>query len=139
MLRWRLLSSFVILALLLTVFAVFATVLALVGMHGVIVYAVRQRQREIAVRMALGADRRSVRRLVLTDGGRLVVAGLIVGLLLTIATTRVLQGLLYGVQALDPWTLGLAVAVPMAVSAIALYLPARRASRFDPSTMLRAQ
>ena len=118
-------------------FGLLALVLAGVGLYGVVSYSVAQRTREIGVRMALGAQRRDVLRLVMGDGVLLVFVGLAAGLLLAFAASRVVAGFLYGVGANDPLTFA---AVPLVLGAIALfagYLPARRATKVDPMTALR--
>jgi ABC-type antimicrobial peptide transport system permease subunit len=102
-------------------------------------YAVTQRRREIGVRMALGAERRVVQRLVLTRALRIVVAGLIVGLAGAAGVTRVLQAFLFGVTPTDPIAFIIVTLLLMAVGLMAAWLPARRATRIDPCAALRAE
>ena len=125
-------------ALLVGAFAVIALVLAAVGVYGVVSYAVAQRTREIGVRMALGAQRSVVLRLVVAQGVRLTLMGILLGLAGSLAGARLLEGLLFGVGARDPATF---VGVPVLlflVSAVACYVPARRAASVDPAIALRA-
>jgi predicted permease len=111
--------------------------LATVGMFGVFAYVVRQRTREIGIRIALGATRGQVMRLVLTGSSRAVIAGLAAGTLGAIGASQVLREWLYGLSPLDPLTYG-GVAVLLAASAMAAsYVPARRAARLDPAQALR--
>jgi len=124
---------------LLAVFAITATLIATCGIYGLMAYAVTQRRREIGVRMALGADRRDVLRLVLTRALRIVVAGLIVGLAGAVGVTRVLQRFLFGVTPTDPIAFTIVTLLLMAVGLMAAWLPARRATRIDPSAALRAE
>jgi predicted permease len=125
--------------LLLVSFAALALVLAVVGVHGVLSYAVAQRRREIGVRVALGADARAVRALVLGQGMRLTALGLGIGLVGGLATSRLLAALLFGVGAADPPTFGAVALVLGGVALAATWLPARRASRVDPMAALRAE
>ena len=121
-----------------TAFAVLATFLAALGLYGVVALAVTGRRRELGVRMALGADPRSVSRMVVRDGLRPVGWGLLVGLLAAVPAAFLLKSLLYEVQPFDLPTL---FAVPLLLASAALaacWLPARRASRIDPSTALRS-
>jgi putative ABC transport system permease protein len=124
---------------LLLAFAVIALVLSAVGLYGVIAYSVTQRTREIGVRIALGADRRSVERLVVGAGLRLATIGLIVGVGVALASTRLLSGLLYGVSPADPASFVAIALLVVAVALLASWLPARRAVRIDPITALRAE
>jgi predicted permease len=125
--------------LLLGLFAMAATLIATCGIYGLMAYAVTQRRREIGVRMALGADRRDVLRLVLTRALRIVVAGLIVGLAGAAGVTRVLQTFLFGVTPTDPIAFTMVTLLLMAVGLMAAWLPARRATRIDPCAALRAE
>ncbi len=124
---------------LLVLFATAATLIATCGIYGLMAYAVTQRRREIGLRMALGADRRDVLRLVLTRALRIVVAGLIVGLVGAVGVTRVLQTLLFGVTPTDPITFAIVTLLLMAVGLLAAWLPARRATRIDPWAALRPE
>jgi putative ABC transport system permease protein len=125
--------------LLLVLFAMTATLIATCGIYGLMAYAVTQRRREIGVRMALGAERRDVLRLVLTRALRIVVAGLIVGLAGAAGVTRVLQRFLFGVTPTDPIAFTIVTLLLMAVGLMAAWLPARRATRIDPCAALRAE
>ena len=125
--------------LLLALFAMTATLIATCGIYGLMAYAVTQRRREIGVRMALGAERRDVLRLVLTRALRIVVAGLIVGLAGAVGVTRVLQTFLFGVTPTDPIAFTIVTLLLMAVGLMAAWLPARRATRIDPCAALRAE
>ncbi len=124
---------------LLGLFAMTATLIATCGLYGLMAYAVAQRRREIGVRMALGADRRDVLRLVLTRALRVVVAGLIVGLAGAAGVTRVLQRFLFGVTSTDPIVFTIVTLLLLAVGLMAAWLPARRATRIDPWAALRAE
>ena len=123
---------------LLIVFAGLALVLATVGLYGVIAYSVTQRTREMGIRLALGADRPAVLRLVMSQGARLTAIGVVTGLLAAAALTRVMVSMLYGVSALDPMTFALVGVVLGLVAVLASYFPARRATRVDPVVALRA-
>ena len=126
-------------AWLVTGFAVLALVLSVVGLYGVIAYSVSQRTREIGVRMALGAQRGSVYKLVMGEAGRLIVAGLVVGLAAAVGAATLMEKLLFHVAAWDASTLG-AVAVVLALATmVASYLPARRAAGVNPTEALRAE
>jgi predicted permease len=123
--------------ILFALFAALALVLSSVGIYGVISYIVGQRTREIGIRMALGAQRKDVLRIVLTEGARMTAVGVCIGLAASLLLTRLLAKLLFGVSATDPLTF-LAVAVLLALVALAAcYIPARRATRVDPVVALR--
>ena len=122
---------------LLGVFAALALVLAAVGIYSVMAYAVGQRTHEIGVRIAIGANRQDVMRLVLRQTLWLASAGLVVGVLAAIALTRLMRTLLFEVQPSDPVTLVAVVLVLLAVALLAGYVPGRRASRVDPIVALR--
>jgi putative ABC transport system permease protein len=124
-------------ALLMSVFAALALALAAVGIYGVMSSAVAQRTHEIGVRMALGARRGDVIRIVVGQGMALTLAGVGVGLGLALALTRVMSGLLYGVSASDPLTYAGVAGVLAVVALAACLIPARRASRVDPMVALR--
>ena len=120
-------------------FAVSALLLGAIGLYGVIAYSVSQRTREIGVRMALGAHRGAIYRLVLGQAGFMTAVGVVVGLGCSIPAARLLTGLLFGVQSWDAPTL-IGVAVALGICALlASYLPARRAARVNPVDALRAE
>jgi ABC-type antimicrobial peptide transport system permease subunit len=124
---------------LLGLFALAATLIATCGLYGLMAYAVTQRRREIGVRMALGATRGDVLRLVLAHALRIVAVGLIVGLDGAFGVTRVLQTFLFGVTPTDPIAFTIVTLLLLAVGLLAAWLPARRATRIDPSAALRAE
>jgi predicted permease len=120
-------------------FAVLALVLGVVGIYGVIAYSVSQRTREIGVRMALGAQKSSVYQLVLSEAGRLIAVGVVVGLAASVGAAMLMGKLLFGVRAWDAGTL-VGVAFVLAASAmLASYIPARRAASVNPTDALRAE
>jgi ABC-type antimicrobial peptide transport system permease subunit len=124
---------------LLGIFAGCALLLAVVGVYGLLSYVVTRRTSEMGLRMALGADGGRITRLVLGQGGRLVLYGVVLGLVGSLLATRVLQAMLYEVGTSDPEALFAVVACFAAAALVACYLPAYRASRIDPSEALRAE
>jgi putative ABC transport system permease protein len=124
-------------ATLLSSFAILALVLAVIGLYGVLSYAVAQRTSELGVRLALGATPGEVLRLVLGDGLRLTTIGVVIGALVGAAAARAMSRLLFGIKTFDLATFAIAVAILMVVALIASYVPARRASRVDPMVALR--
>ena len=125
--------------LVLGAFAAVALLLAMIGVHGVLSYTVAQRNREIGIRMALGADRQKVGRLIVGQGARLALGGLGIGVLGALAVSRLLSTLLFGVRPSDPATLGSVALALGAVALLASWLPARRAARVDPMVVLREE
>jgi macrolide transport system ATP-binding/permease protein len=120
-------------------FAVLALVLGVVGLYGVIAYSVSQRTREIGVRMALGAQRSSVYKLVMLQAGWLTGAGLAIGLVCSVGASLLIRNLLFGVQAWDAVTLGCVTLLLALASMAASFLPARRAASVNPTDALRAE
>ena len=124
---------------LLGVFSATAFLLAVIGIYGVIAYSVAQRTQELGIRMALGAARGDILRLVIGSGLKLTGAGIAIGLAGSLAVTRLMAAMLYETSATDPVTLAASTALFVAVAALASYLPARSATRIDPTDALRAE
>ena len=120
-------------------FAVVATVLALVGLYGVLSLSVNSRIKEIAVRKAIGAQRHQIVQLILGEGSKLVAVGLLLGAMVAVLVGRLLQTLLFDVRPWDPVALGIAALVFGVAAAAACLLPAFRASRFDLMESLRQE
>jgi putative ABC transport system permease protein len=127
------------LALLLGLFAALALVLAAVGIYGVIAYSVSQRTHELGIRIALGAGQRELLGMVLGEGFRLAVVGVVVGLVLAWVLSRFGASLLYGVRPADPLTFAVVPLVLLSVALFACYIPARRATKVDPMRALRCE
>jgi putative ABC transport system permease protein len=127
----RILSEFV------GVFAGFALLLAAIGIYGVMAYSVAARTQEMGIRMSLGAEPRDILKLVVKQGMRLALLGVAIGVAASLALTRLISTLLFGVSASDPLAFSLAAAVLVATALAACYLPARRATRVDPMIVLR--
>lgn len=122
---------------LLGVFALLALLLASIGIYGVLSYMVGQRSKEIGVRMALGAQRLDVLRMVLKDGARMTLTGIVLGVIGALALTRLMRTMLYGVRPTDPLTFVSVAALLGAIAMLACYVPARRATKVDPVEALR--
>ena len=122
---------------LLSLFAGLAVLLASVGIYGIMAFSVTQRTHEIGVRIALGARGSDVFRMVLRNGFRLAVIGVALGLAIAFATTRLLSSLLFGVSTTDPWIFVIDALLLIAVSLVACYVPARRATKVNPLEALR--
>jgi predicted permease len=124
---------------LLGVFALLALLLASIGIYGVLSYMVGQRSKEIGVRMALGAQKLDVLRMILKDGARMTLAGILIGLVGALVLTRLMRSMLYGVKPTDPLTFICVAALLCTIALLACYLPARRAMKVDPMEALRHQ
>ncbi len=118
-------------------FAALALILAMIGLYGLVSYSVSQRTRELGIRIALGAQQNDVMRLVLGEGARLTVLGVVFGLLAALGLTQLMRSLLFGVSALDPVTFASVAVVLALVAVVACCIPARRAMRTDPAAALR--
>ena len=126
-------------AALFSVFGALALGLSVIGLYGVKAYSVARRTREIGIRMALGARRATVQRMILREGAAMVAAGLGIGLLLAIATAKVVSSMLYEVSALDPIAFTVAPLLLVAAAFLATWFPARRATRISPMEALRTE
>jgi putative ABC transport system permease protein len=120
-------------------FALLGLFLAAVGIYGVLAHSVARRTREIGIRVAVGADKTAIEKLVLGEGLRLALLGTSLGLAGAAAASRFVKSLLYGVDALDPVAFGAVPLVLLAVAAIAVWLPARRAASVEPVTALKTE
>jgi putative ABC transport system permease protein len=125
--------------LLLTIFGAAALVLASIGIYGLMSYSVQQRTQEMGIRMALGADRKKIRNLVVWQGMQLAIAGVIVGVCAAFGLTRLIASFLFGVKSWDPIVFVTVPAILAAVALLAVWLPATRASRLDPMEALRVE
>ena len=121
------------------VISLLAVILGTVGQYGVLSYIVAERTREIGVRMALGAEARRVQGMVVGQGARVLLVGVVIGLAVAAASTRALRSLLFGVGALDFPTFAAVAGGMVLVGLLAAYVPARRASRVDPVESLRGE
>jgi ABC-type antimicrobial peptide transport system permease subunit len=123
--------------LLVGLFATAALALAAVGIYGVVAFSVTRRTQEIGIRMAIGGQRSDVLRLILSEGARMAALGVAIGIAASLAITRLMSSLLFGVSATDPLTFIGVAALLSLVALLASYIPARRAMRVDPITALR--
>jgi putative ABC transport system permease protein len=119
------------------VFAGFALLLAAIGIYGVMAYSVTTRKQEMGIRVALGARPADILRLVVGQGMRMTFIGVALGIIVSLALTRLLASLLFGVQVTDPLAFSAAALVLVATAFVACYIPARRATRVDPIVVLR--
>jgi ABC-type antimicrobial peptide transport system permease subunit len=126
-------------AALFSIFGALALGLAVVGLYGVKAYSVARRTREIGIRMALGAQAGAVMRMIMREGFIMLITGVGIGLLLAMATARILSGILYQVGPLDPVAFTVAPLVLIAAALVATWLPARRATRVNPIQALRTE
>jgi putative ABC transport system permease protein len=129
----RVLSQFV------GIFAGFALLLAAIGIYGVMTYSVAARTQEMGIRMSLGAESRDIVKLVMGQGMRLALIGVAIGIAASLALTRFISTLLFGVSATDPLAFSVAAVVLVTTALVACYLPARRATRVDPIVVLRSE
>jgi putative ABC transport system permease protein len=125
------------LLLLVGLFAVAALALAAVGIYGVVAFSVTRRTQEIGIRMSLGAQRGNVLCLVVAEGARMAAFGVVIGIAASLAITRLMSSLLFGISATDPLTFVGVAALLSSVALLASYIPARRAMRVDPMVALR--
>ena len=125
--------------MLLSIFAGVALLLAAIGVYGLMAYAVQQRTQEIGIRMALGAQKRDVLKLVVGHGMRLALIGLLAGVAGALALTQLMANLLYQVKPADPMTFAVVCALLAGIVLLACWLPARRAAKVDPMTALRSE
>jgi predicted permease len=133
----RSISDQILIAKLSSFFAGLALLLASIGLYGVLSYSVAGRTREIGVRMALGAQRGSVLRMILQEAGQLVVLGVVIGVPAAMLTSRLFAAMLFGLKVTDPLSMVMVVALLLLIALVASYIPARRATRVDPMVALR--
>ena len=126
-------------ATLIGLFALLALAIATVGVAGVLAFSVSQRTNELGIRLALGAERQTILRMILGEGAAMAAIGLVVGGLAAIPLSRLLSGLLFGVEPVDPPTIGVSAVLLVAVALIAAWIPARTATAVDPMTALRGE
>jgi ABC-type antimicrobial peptide transport system permease subunit len=122
-----------------TTFALGAVLLAVLGIYGVTAFSVLQRTQEMAIRMAMGAQRTNVLRLVLATGAKLAVAGSLIGFVIALAASRLIRSLLFGVSPFDPLAIAAAISCVLLLALSASFLPAYRAASIDPIRALRAE
>jgi putative ABC transport system permease protein len=118
-------------------FAAAALALAAIGLYGVVAFSVTRRTQEIGIRMSIGAQRSDVLRLILGEGARMAALGVVIGIAASMAITRLMSSLLFGISATDPVTFVCVAVLLSLVALLASYIPARRAMRVDPIVALR--
>jgi putative ABC transport system permease protein len=118
-------------------FSSLALVLASIGLYGVISYSVGQRTREIGIRLAIGAQRGHVFRLIIGEGLKLAVIGVVLGLIGALVSTRMLKSFLFGVTSMDPFVFAISAVILLAVALVSCFIPGRRAAKADPAASLR--
>jgi ABC-type antimicrobial peptide transport system permease subunit len=123
--------------LLLSIFGASALVLASIGIYGLMAYSVQERSQEMGIRMALGADRKRIRNLVVWQGMQLAIAGVVLGVCAAFGLTRLIASFLFGVKSWDPIVFVTVPVILAAVALLAVWLPATRASRLEPTEALR--
>jgi predicted permease len=133
----RAISDQILIARLSSVFASLALLLAAIGLYGILSYSVAGRTREIGVRIALGAQRGSVLKMILHEAGKLVLLGVVIGIPSAILASRLFSSMLFGLKSTDPVSMILVIAVLLAITLLASYIPARRATKVDPMIALR--
>ena len=133
----RTIGDQILIARLSSFFASLALLLAAIGLYGILSYSVSGRTREIGLRMALGAQRGSVLSMVLREAGKLVLLGIVIGVPAAMLAGRLFSSMLFGLRATDPLSMVLVVAVLLAITLLASYIPARRATKVDPMIALR--
>ncbi|HEX3584742.1 MAG TPA: ABC transporter permease [Candidatus Angelobacter sp.] len=133
----RAIGDHVLIARLSSFFAGLALLLAAIGLYGILSYSVAGRTREIGVRMALGAQRGSVLKMILQEAGRLVLLGIVIGIPSALLASRLFSSMLFGLKGTDPVSMLLVIAVLLAIALLASYIPARRATKVDPMVALR--
>ena len=121
------------------IFGLLGLALAAIGIYGVMAYSVSQRKRELGIRLAMGADRSTVLRLIVGQGMRLAVVGTALGMVGALAAAQLLRGLLYDLSPVDPVAFTAVPLILMSVAALAVYLPARRAAAVDPMKTLKSE
>ncbi|HET9271128.1 MAG TPA: FtsX-like permease family protein, partial [Vicinamibacterales bacterium] len=126
-------------ATLIGLFALLALTIATVGVAGVLAFSVSQRTNELGIRLALGAERQTILWMILGEGAVMAIIGLVVGGVAAVPLSRLLTGLLFGVEPVDPLTIGVAAALLVAVALLAAWIPARTATAVDPITALRGE
>jgi ABC-type antimicrobial peptide transport system permease subunit len=124
-------------AILVSSFGLLALVIAAIGIGGVLAFSVGSRTNEIGIRMSLGAQRAQVQRMILREGGSMVLLGLVIGIGAAYYAVRLLRGMLFGVEPHDPVTFGAVALIMAAIGIAACWIPARRASRIDPVIAMR--